>query len=147
MTIVFLPASSDRVQQGKAAFHVVAEILLGIDHGFPNEVIGGEMHHCIRVLDRWQKFLAVVDVADNGFETLGQKIKTGGEIVVEEDFQAGSSQHPRCVASDVPSAAHHQDLQLNPPNTHDSTEPSVSLNRTDCNSTGIEAASPRATRL
>jgi hypothetical protein len=88
---------------------------LGIDHGFPDEVIGGEMHDGVRLFDRRQKFLAVEDVSDDGFETLSQKIKAGGQIVVDEDLKAGPSQHSRRMTSDVTGASYHQNLQLSPP--------------------------------
>jgi hypothetical protein len=96
-------------------------------------VIGGEMHEGVRLLDRRQQLLAVVDVSDDGFETLSQKIKAGGKIIVDEDFVACPSQHPRRLTSDVPGASYYQNLQLSPPGSHDSTERSIFIKSTNRN--------------
>jgi len=69
--------------------------------------MGGKVHHRVHARQHRPELGFVGDVTFHQFEALRQAPEAGGEIVIEQNFIAGTPQRARRVTPDITCSAHH----------------------------------------
>ena len=97
------------IQQIKSVYHIILEVLPRAAHGFTDVGVGGKVHHRIHPRQHRPEPGFVGNVALYQFKALRQTAEPGGEIVVQHDIIAGTSQRARRMTADVACSARYQD--------------------------------------